>query len=261
MSYFENPDVLKAGLIVIGNEILSGRTADKNINWIATRLSAQGIALVEVRVVPDIEEKVVRTIHALSDECDYVFTTGGIGPTHDDITAACVAKAFDAGLEYNEEAYQALLAYYGSQDEVTEARKRMCMIPEGADLIPNTVSGAPGFIMKNVYVMAGVPRIMHAMFDHLAHNHLGTGALVLSNSIMCGLQESQIAGPLGDLQAQYDDVEIGSYPQYREGVPSVNIVLRGTDKDSLKVATRALLDLLDEMGAKPTAMSFQAQPD
>ena len=155
MSYFEDPDVYKAALVVIGNEVLSGRTQDANTAWIGEILIKHGAVLAEVRVVPDIEEKIVKAVNEVRAEVDYVFTTGGIGPTHDDITAASVAKAFDVALVRHDEAYSILEEHYGVE-EFNPPRQKMAMMPEGASLIPNPVSGAPGFVIGNVYVMAGV---------------------------------------------------------------------------------------------------------
>lgn len=258
MSYLNDPDVYKAALVIIGNEILSGRTQDKNTHWIAEKVTQHGIALVEVRVVPDVEDKIIEAVNAMRSEVDYVFTTGGIGPTHDDITAECVAKAIGVELEKNEDAYQALLDYYGSEEEVTLARAKMSMLPQGAALIPNPVSGAPGFIAENVYVMAGVPRIMHAMFDHVLAEHLEKGKIVLSNTLMCSLPESSLAERLAQMQEQYESVEIGSYPHFRDGVAGVSIVLRSTDEVQLKASTKAVVSLIEESGETPQAMSLQA---
>ena len=260
MNYLDNPDIKKAGLIIIGSEILSGRTLDKNTNWIAQQCVNHGIALIEVRVVPDVEETVIRTIHEMSAAVDYVFTTGGIGPTHDDITAACVAKAFDVELALHEEAYQTLLEYYGSEEEVTEARKKMAFVPVGASLIPNPVSGAPGFVIGNVHVMAGVPRIMQAMFDHLLLNVLKTtGQKVFSNSLECACAESEISAELGVLQDKFPSVEIGSYPRYRAGRPSVCLVLRSADKADLVAATRDVVSLAEDIGGKDGVAELELQ--
>lgn len=261
MNYLNDPNVRKAALVIIGNEILSGRTTDKNTNWIAEKSVQHGIALVEVRVVTDREDKIIRAINDLKDEVDYVFTTGGIGPTHDDITAESVAKAFGVELELNEEALLMLVDHYGSPEEVTEARRKMAMIPKGASLIHNKVSGAPGFVIGNVHVMAGVPRIMHSMFDYLIENVLETGKQVFSNNLLCSRQESEIAPKLKDIQDAFPDVEIGSYPHYRDGQSSVSVVLRSTEKESLKRATERVLAAVETLGDAPTAMSFQVMID
>ncbi len=198
----------RAALIVIGNEILSGRTQDTNTMWIAERLMQHGITLTEARTVPDIEEKIIEALSALRRDNNYVFTTGGIGPTHDDITAESIARAFDVPLEKNDEALCILKEHYKPED-LTPPVMKMALIPKGADLIPNPVSAAPGFVIENVYVMAGVPRIMQAMLDHILRS-LEPGKRVLSNTIACDLPESALAEALGELQKKYPDVEIGS---------------------------------------------------
>lgn len=240
-------DPRTAALMIIGNEILSGRTQDKNANYIALNLSERGIVFGEVRVVPDIESKIIKTLNELRAEFDYVMTTGGIGPTHDDITAACVAIAFGVVLEKNADAYQMLVDHYGSEDEVNDARARMAMIPAGARLIPNPVSGAPGFIIGNVHVMAGVPAIMQAMFDYVLDG-FETGAPILANSIACDTVESALAPMLAKLQAQYQDIDIGSYPSFKDGKAALSVVLRGTDSGRLKLATDDFFKLMDELG-------------
>ncbi len=232
-----------AALLVIGNEILSGRTQDKNINWIAVKLGERGITLSEVRVVPDIEGRVVEAVVTLSGQCDYVFTTGGIGPTHDDITAECMAKAFKAPLAQDPEAYAMLKAHYGEQN-LTPARLKMALVPAGARLIPNPVSGAPGFALGNVFVMAGVPRIMQAMLDHVLANLKG-GALVLSETITCDLPESRIAEGLAEIQGRWPEVEIGSYPHFQDGNFGVSLVLRSIHQDQLKEAAAQVQGLVD----------------
>ncbi len=230
-----------AAILIIGNEILSGRTQDVNTQFIAERLSARGIKLREVRVVPDDEAAVVAAVRALASAYTYVFTTGGIGPTHDDITAACMAKAFDAKLEINAEAKALMQAYYDAKGaEMTEGRLRMARIPQGAALIENSVSAAPGFKIKNVYVMAGIPDIMQAMFLSL-EPELAKGKPVLSRTVGGRLLESEIADALGDIQDRYPDVEIGSYPAMGRANPHVNIVLRSTDGEKLAAATELVI--------------------
>lgn len=261
MTYLNDPDVFKAGLVIIGNEILSGRTQDTNTNWLADQTIKNGISLVEVRVVTDRKDKIIQAVNDLRKDVDYVFTTGGIGPTHDDITAESVAEALGVDLELNAQAYQMLVDYYGSEDEVTESRKKMAMIPKGAKLIHNRESGAPGFVLENVYVMAGVPRIMHAMFAYALEHYLEQGKIVKSNTLMCAVAESEMALHLKELQEHFSEVEIGSYPHFREGVPSLNLVLRSTEEEPLKEATKALLGLIEEHGIATDAMSFQVFPD
>lgn len=225
-----------AALVVIGNEILSGRTQDKNINYVAVKLGEIGVSLVEVRVIPDVESKIIDTLHALQDEVDYIFTSGGIGPTHDDITASCVAKAFGVPHEVDARAYAILEKHYGAA-EFSPARQRMAMIPKGAGLIPNPVSAAPGFIIGNVYVMAGVPRIMQAMIDHVVQNLKG-GAIIQSRMVTSFTPESKIALDLEEIQKRHIDVEIGSYPFFQDGKVGVSIVLRCTDVGALSEAEK-----------------------
>jgi len=247
----------KASLCIIGNEILSGRTHDSNTPWLAERFVRLGLVLVEVRIVQDIEEEIITAVNDLRAKSDYVFTTGGIGPTHDDITAQSVAKALGVELELNDEAYQALVKHYGSEEEVTPARKKMAMIPAGARLIPNPVSGAPGFVIENVHVMAGVPRIMHAMFDDIA-SKLEKGKPVLSNTVTCKLPESAVAEELMAMQKHFPTVDIGSYPHYRGGELGLSIVLRSTDNDNLDRATQGTIALIRKLGGEPNALSIMS---
>ena len=235
---------------------MSGRTQDTNTHWIAERLTARGILLSEVRVIPDIEEEIIGAVQSLAKKFDYTFTTGGIGPTHDDITAECVAKAFDVDLEQNEEAFRALEEHYGVEN-LDEARLKMCRIPVGARLIPNPVSAAPGFIMKNVHVMAGVPRIMQAMLDHIL-SVIEAGNPILSNTVACSLAESVIAGDLSTLQGEYKNITIGSYPHYRGGTFGLSVVLRGTDQDILEDATKKLIKIIESHGDEPRALSVRS---
>lgn len=237
-----------AALLVVGNEILSGRTQDKNINWIAVKLGERGITLSEVRVVPDVEARVVEAVLALSAGYDYLLTTGGIGPTHDDITAECIAKAFQAPLAQDPGAYEMLKAHYG-EENLTPARLKMALVPAGATLIPNPVSGAPGFTVGNVYVMAGVPRIMQAMLDHVLATLKG-GALVLSKTITCDLPESRIAEGLAAIQGRWAEVEIGSYPHFQDGNFGVSLVLRSIHQDQLDEAAAEVQALVDQVAAQ-----------
>jgi molybdenum cofactor synthesis domain-containing protein len=218
------PTTVTACLVVIGNEILSGRTQDKNLSHLALKLNEVGIQLREARVIPDIEATIIATINECREKFDYIFTTGGIGPTHDDITTAAIAKAFGVPLHRHPDAEQALRAYYSAPD-ANEARLKMADVPLGAQLIPNAVSTAPGFCMGNVYVMAGVPRIMQAMLDAIIPLLKG-GATVLSLSITTNLPEGTIAAGLTDIQNRYPDIDIGSYPMYERGTASTTLVLR-----------------------------------
>ncbi|MCC7305552.1 MAG: competence/damage-inducible protein A [Alphaproteobacteria bacterium] len=250
---------IKAALLIVGNEILSGRTQDANVQWIANNLGARGITLTEVRVVPDDMGRIVSAVKDLKEQVDYLFTTGGIGPTHDDITAASIAQVFGVKLEHNKEAVQILENHYG-KDNLNQARMKMAEIPEGASLIRNPVSGAPGFTIGNVYVMAGVPMIMQGMLENVLPT-LREGAVVMSNTVTCGIPESQLAKPMGELQKKYPDVDIGSYPHFRPGISSVSIVLRSTDEELLKKATRELVDTIYKIDDTPCTLSLQVLID
>ena len=239
-----------AALVVIGNEILSGRTQDTNTNFIANKLSDQGVRLLEVRVIPDIESVIIETVNTLRAIHDYVFTTGGIGPTHDDITAESIANAFGVPLEINDEAFRILEEYYGIE-ELTPARTKMARIPQGGALIANPVSAAPGFRIENVYVFAGIPRVMQAMMNNIIAELKG-GEPMLNTSVACSLPESEMAIDVGKLQKRYDGhIEIGSYPHFRAGVLGLSIVLRATDRAILKKATDELVSIVIERGEQP----------
>jgi molybdenum cofactor synthesis domain-containing protein len=239
-------NIVTAGMLVIGDEILSGRTKDKNIGYVAEYLTGIGIDLREVRVVADIEEEIVAAVNALRARYTHVFTTGGIGPTHDDITADSVARAFGVPIDVDERAV-AMLRERLPAMELNQARLRMARIPEGAELIANAVSKAPGFSIGNVHVMAGVPAIMHAMLDALAPK-LATGAKMLSRSLPAGLKEGDIAGPLGALQAAFPDVSMGSYPGFEEGVGfTTTLVLRSRDEARLDAAEAAVLAMIEDV--------------
>jgi molybdenum cofactor synthesis domain-containing protein len=232
-----------AGLLIIGDEILSGRTKDKNIGYIAEYLSRIGIDLKEVRVVGDEEAAIVEALNALRTRYSYVFTTGGIGPTHDDITADSVAKAFGVGIDVDPRVV-ALLKERFSDVELNAARLRMARIPDGAELIPNKVSRAPGFRIGNVMVMAGVPMIMQAMLDEAAKT-LRTGARLLSETIRADAREGDIGTPLAEIAKAHPDTMIGSYPFFDEARgPNTNIVVRARDPAllaSAKAAVEAML--------------------
>ena len=239
--------IYTAALIIIGDEILSGRTHDKNTPWIAEQLNTLGIRLAEGRVIPDIKDKIIETVNLLRGTHDYVFTTGGIGPTHDDITAESIAAAFGVPLELNDEAYAELLSYYKDESEITESRKKMAMIPRGAKLVENPVSGAPGIHIENVYVFAGVPRIMQSMFDAVAPTLKG-GKPVISRSVTADLPESLIADGLTKIQNNYDDVAIGSYPKYLNGKFATSLVMRGINEESLQQAVNDVTNLVISLG-------------
>jgi len=229
-----------AAILVIGDEILSGRTKDQNIGYIAAHCTTIGIQVREVRVVPDDEDEIVGAINALRAKFTYVFTTGGIGPTHDDITADCVAKAVGVSIDVDPRARGLLMPYFERRGiEVTEARLRMARIPDGADLIANSVSVAPGFMIENVITMAGVPKIMQVMLDDVTPR-LKTGAKMHSVAIDLKHPEGTVAGLFGAHQAAYPDVSMGSYPTFRDNRPMVQLVLRSTDEARLAEAEAGL---------------------
>lgn len=245
----EPRDIVTAGLLVIGDEILSGRTKDKNIGYIAEYLTAIGVDLREVRVVPDIEDEIVSALNALRHRYNYVFTTGGIGPTHDDITAESVAKAFGVPIDYDPRAV-ALLKQRFKGPDLNEARMRMTRIPQGADLVTNKVSLAPGFWIGNVIVMAGVPNIMQAMLDEVA-TRLKTGRQMLSESIRADTREGDIGTELGEIAKMHPEVTIGSYPFFDDKLgPNTNVVVRGRDAGKLAAAKAAVEDMLRAVKAK-----------
>jgi len=239
------PTVTAAALI-IGNEILSGRTQDVNLAFLARRLNELGIRLMEARVVADEEEAIVAAVNETRARFDYVFTTGGIGPTHDDITASSVARAFAVPLIQNPEARAILESFYAPGD-LNTARLRMANTPQGATLIENPVSRAPGFQIGNVFVMAGVPSIMQAMFEGCAHR-LSGGQPLRSRSLSVDLPEGGVAQGLAELQQRHGEVEIGSYPFNRDGRLGVRLVLRSTAADALEAAARELESLVDGLG-------------
>ncbi len=238
-----------ACLLIIGNEILSGRTKDANLAFLGEKLNEAGVRLMEARVVPDIEDVIVETLNGVRGRFDYVFTTGGIGPTHDDITSACVAKAFGVAWSLHPEAHALLKAHY-AEGELNEARLRMAHTPEGASLIENPISKAPGFQMGNVFVMAGIPKVMQAMFESLKPRLTG-GAPVRSVTLAVSLPEGVIAAGLGAAQEQYPDVEMGSYP-YRTGDRfGVRLVLRSVDVARLEAAVEKVSAQVRELGDEP----------
>ena len=228
------PTSPQAAFLIIGNEILSGRTQDKNVNTLALKLGSVGVRLAEVRIVPDIEERIVGSVRELSKRFDYVFSSGGIGPTHDDITADSMAKAFDVGIDYHEEAMRRLAKHY-ENDVFTPARQRMARIPLGGRLIDNPVSTAPGFWIENVAVCAGVPRIFEAMIDGLLAQ-LTPGAMVHSRALSVNVGESFVADLLRGVATRFPDVDMGSYPFFRDGGFGASLVLRATDRDLLDQA-------------------------
>ena len=240
-----NPDIVTASVLVIGDEILSGRTKDKNIGYIADYLTALGIDLREVRVVRDVDEEIVAAVNALRAKYTYLFTTGGIGPTHDDITADCVAAAFGVPLEFHPEAIAILkerLAKTGG--ELNEARMRMTRIPKGGALVHNRVSGAPGFWIGNVIVMAGIPAVMQGMLDEVAPK-LKTGAKLLSETIRADAKEGDVGTELGAIARANPDTIIGSYPFFDDKLgPNTNIVVRSRDPQKLQLVKGAVEEML-----------------
>jgi molybdenum cofactor synthesis domain-containing protein len=241
--------IVTACVLIIGNEILSGRTQDTNLAYIAKGLNEVGVTLREARVIPDIAETIIATVNEVRAKFDYVFTTGGIGPTHDDITSECVARAFGLPWVIHPEAHKLFLDHY-KPGELNEARLRMAHTPEGATLITNPVSRAPGFRIGNVFVMAGIPRVMQAMFDGVKHQLKG-GRPMLSRTVSCHLAEGVIAKGLGEIQSRYPDLDIGSYPFYRRGEFGTSLVLRGRDTDRLTAGTREVIDLVRSLGGTP----------
>lgn len=237
-----SPAIVTAAILVIGDEILSGRTKDKNIGYIAEYLTNIGIELREVRIVADVQEEIVAALNALRSRYSYVFTTGGIGPTHDDITADSVAAAFGVSIDHDPRAI-AMLSERFPADQLNEARLRMARIPAGADLIANSVSKAPGFNIGNVYVMAGVPSIMQAMLDVVAPT-LKTGVKILSDTVRAGLREGDIGTALAAVAKAHPDVAIGSYPFFSETGPDTNVVVRSRDAGALAAAMDAVKAML-----------------
>ncbi|MEM6577558.1 MAG: molybdopterin-binding protein [Pseudomonadota bacterium] len=232
-----------AAMLVIGDEILSGRTRDANMYHLAGRLTEHGIDLSEVRVVSDAPKAIIDAVQALAGAYDHVFTSGGIGPTHDDITADCVAEALGAEIDIREDARSLLAAHYDAQGiDLNAARLRMARIPDGATLIPNPISAAPGFSLRNVHVMAGVPVIFEAMVDALLP-YLTGGAPLLSETLSIYRGEGEIAAPLGALADRYSDLSFGCYPFQRDGAYAAHVVIRGRDADRLSIALSELRGL------------------
>jgi len=241
--------IVTACVLVIGNEILSGRTQDTNLNHIARQLNDWGIRVREARVIPDVEETIVDAVRDASTRFDYVFTTGGIGPTHDDITADCIASAFEVGLVEHPE-IAAIIRQREAPPDVMASRLRMARVPEGARLIDNSTGGPQGFAIGNVYVMAGIPWVMQAMLSTL-EGELEGGAPVRSRSVTAFLGESQIAGPLGEIQARYPEIDLGSYPFSRDGQYGTSLVMRGTDSSTLDAMLEDVKSIIIEAGERP----------
>jgi molybdenum cofactor synthesis domain-containing protein len=239
--------MVTAAILVIGNEILSGRTRDANVQYLGTGLAELGIRLVEVRIVEDDTDAIIAALNALRTQHTYVFTTGGIGPTHDDITSATVARAFGLPLVRHPDAVRRLQAYYG-EGELNEARLKMTEVPDGATLIDNPVSAAPGFTIGNVHVLAGIPRIMQVMFDSLRPNLKG-GPKLLARTVTIFIREGDLAAGLTAVQEANTATAIGSYPMFEGGRPVVAVVVRGSDADAVDRATEAVFALAARLGA------------
>ena len=241
-----------AALVVIGDEILSGRTQDKNVAQLATWLNVQGIRLAEVRVVPDVEDAIVEAVNALRARNDYLFTTGGIGPTHDDITVDAIAAALGVGVEHHPKAVAVLERYYTTRGGLTEARKRMARVPVGADLIENQRSGAPGIRIGNIFVLAGVPQIAAGMLDALTGTLEG-GRPVVSRTLGSWVAESEVADILRQAERDHAGVAIGSYPFFREGRTGANFVVRSPDEALADACAGSLIGALEAAGHQVVA--------
>ena len=248
----ETARIWTAALLVIGDEILSGRTQDKNVAQVATWLNVQGIRLREVRVVADDMDAIVEAVNALRARNDYLFTTGGIGPTHDDITVDAIAQALGVGVVVHPDARAILEGYYATRGGLNDARLRMARVPDGASLIPNRMSGAPGIQHSNIFIMAGVPSITAGMLDALTGTLEG-GLPVLSATVGCWVAESEIADLLRETERLHDDCQIGSYPFFREGRVGANFVIRSTSAAILDEVSAALTAGLTALGREAVA--------
>ncbi|MFQ5533850.1 MAG: competence/damage-inducible protein A [Sphingomonadales bacterium] len=250
----EKPDVnVTACLIVIGDEILSGRTRDANLAHLGLWLNELGIRLNEARVIPDDAKVIADTVNACRTAFDYVFTTGGIGPTHDDITSESIARALDLQIEVNDEAYALLRDHYGPGG-LNDARLRMARMPRGATLIENPISKAPGFRIENIFVMVGIPAVMRAMLESLRHEVVG-GAPVLSRSVAAHMAESLLAGPLGEIQDRNPGVQIGSYPFFQNKKAGANLVMRSTKAARLDAVVDEVRAMIRALGGEPIETS------
>ena len=239
-----NNTKVSAAILIIGNEILSGRTQDTNTSTLAKWLNSIGVQVKEVRVIPDVEKTIIDTLNLLRKENNYVFTSGGIGPTHDDITASSVSKAFGLKYEKHKEAFKILEAYY-KPGEFNEGRQKMVWMPKNADLILNPTSGAPGFSVENVFCLPGVPSILKSMLGGLKNKIVG-GEPILSHTISLRTVESEIADSLTKVQNQNKDVEIGSYPFFHAGKLGVSIVLRSENQSKIDQCNSQILQFVNE---------------
>jgi len=233
---------INAAIIIIGNEILSGRTQDVNVAVISKWLNGLGVKLEEVRIIPDVENLIVKNINQVKKNFKYVFTTGGIGPTHDDITSKSISKAFNLKYGYHKEAYELLEKYFGSRN-FNDGRKKMAKLPEGSSLIFNPSSAAPGFIVKNVYCLPGVPSILKSMLGGL-NNKIKGGKKILDKTISLRTVESEISKSLEKIQKKFKKVEIGSYPFFKQGKIGVSIVIRSTEKDLIKLCYKDIKNFI-----------------
>ena len=244
------PSEVTACMIIIGNEILSGRTQDTNLAYLAKALNELGVRMLEARVIPDHEQTIVDTVNACRRKFDYVFTTGGIGPTHDDITADSMALAFDVALVMNPE-IEAMIRSREAPPEVMESRLRMARVPEGARLIENPTGGPPGFQIENVFVMAGVPLIMQEMISGFTRERIKGGLPLGSRSVTAYLSEGEVAKSLGEIQGRYPALDLGSYPFYRKDGYGTNLVMRGTDEALLDKMLKEVHAMIRALGAEP----------
>ena len=239
---------VNAAIIIIGNEILSGRTQDVNVVSISKWLNKLGVKLEEVRIIPDVEDLIVKTINQVKKNFKYVFTTGGIGPTHDDITSKSIAKAFNLTYGYHKKAYELLEKYYGS-DNFNDGRKKMAKLPEGSSLIYNPSSAAPGFIVENVYCLPGVPSILKSMLGGL-NNKIKGGKKILNKTISLRTVESKISKSLEKIQNKFKKVEIGSYPFFKQGKIGVSIVIRSTEEDLINLCYKDIKNFIKKKNIK-----------
>lgn len=237
-----------AGLVIIGDEILSGRTQDANVAYLAKWLNEEGVALREVRIVADDRDAIVEAVNALRERCNYCFTTGGIGPTHDDITVDAVAAAFGVEVVYDDEALTMLAAYFGA-DQLTEARKRMARVPAGGGLVKNPMSGAPGVRVDNVFMLAGIPGIMRGMLEGL-RGELAGAAPMQSGAVTVFAPESEMADALAAIQADNPEVAIGSYPFFRQGRIGAALVVRASEPDVIVPVLAAIRSAAEAIGAE-----------
>ena len=235
---------VNAAIIIIGNEILSGRTQDVNVVAISNWLNELGVKLEEVRIISDMEDSIVKTINDVRKKFNYVFTTGGIGPTHDDITSRSIAKAFNLSYGYHKEAYEILEQYY-DKSEFNDGRKKMSMLPDKASLILNPSSAAPGFIVENVFCLPGVPSILKSMLGGL-NDKIKGGKKILSKTISIRTVESEIAESLEEIQNKFKDIDIGSYPFFKQGKVGVSIVIRSTEENLISICYRDIEDFIQK---------------